>query len=430
MADRRASAFFFILVVLAVVAAGWLLFRGSGAEPQAPAVKPGPTLAPPPAPPPGVPKPPAAVKGRAAPRPKAPPPVPIDPVPATREGCLDFLTRQASAASPVKGGRIYPEVRMDALDALVAVEGAAADPLVLQALGGDGDPASWDDERLHAAEIRIRAGQADGAETVRAFLKSGEDLTTCAGAAARAASWMAAADGGGVVRRLLAEKMDEFDAENLAGVLQAAAVLGEGASAEELRKILDANGGKGDEGDLIPEYQVGGAAAGALARLGDAAGKNLPPGLESMDAGEFAKGLGARGNEAAVPLLEGLLRSEDADARSAAATALGAVGGAKAVAAVKSALKDAEEDVRAAAAVSLALQGGKDDLPAVRKAVDSRDRDVAVAAWKALALLGDADSRDAAAKLLTAGAADPGPDRGLALLKRVWAAALIVKLAK
>ncbi len=351
-------------------------------------------------------------------------------MPATREGCLDFLKKQSSPATPAKGGRIFPEVRMDAMDALVAVEGAAADPVVLQALGGDGDPASWDDERLHAAGIRIRAGQADGAETVRAFLKSGEDLTTCGGAAAQAASWMPAADGAGVVRRLLAEKTDDYDQDGLMAVVQAAAVLGEGASAEELRRILDANGGKGDEGDLIPDYQVGGAAAGALARLGDEAGKRLPPGIESMDAEEFAKGLGARGNDAAVPLLEVLLRSEDSDTRSAAVLALGAVGSGKAAAALRTALKDPEEEVRAAAAVSLALLGGKDDLPAVRKAVDSRDRDVAVAAWKALALLGDADSREAAAKLLTGGAADPGPDRGLALLKRVWAAALIVKLSR
>jgi HEAT repeat protein len=428
VADRRASAFFFILVVLAVVAAGWLLYRGSGAEPQAPGAKPGPTLVPPPPPPGG--KPPAAVKGRIGPRPRTTPPAPIDPVPATREGCIEFLTKQASPASPAKGGRIYPEVRMDALDALVAVEGAAADPLVLQALGGDGDPASWDDERLHAAEIRIRAGQADGAEAVRAFLKSGEDLTTCGGMAARAASWMAAADGAGVVRRLLSEKIEDYDQDNLMGVLQAAAVLGEGSSADELRRILDANGGKGDAGDLMPEYEVGGAAAGALARIGDEAGRKLPPDIESMDAEDFAKGLGARGNDAAVPLLEVLLRSEEADTRSAAAMALGAVGGAKAQAALRTALKDADEDVRAAAAVSLALQGGKDDLPAVRKGMDSRDRDVAIAAWKALALLGDADSREPAAKLLTGGSADPGPDRGLALLKRVWAAALIVKLSR
>jgi HEAT repeat protein len=425
VADRRASTFFFLVVVLAVAAAGWLLFKGSGAEPV-------------PAPAPAAPAPAAPGTAPAAPgpkgrpgarRPRPPAAVVIEPVAPTREACLEFLRGLASAFPPPAPGKgmrvILPAVRMEAMDALAAVDPAAAEPLVLAALGGDGDPSDWSEERLHAAGLRILAGRADGAETVKAWLKSGEDLSTAALQAARAASLLPPAEGAPAVRRLLGEKFDEYADEDVVAILQAAATLGDGASAAELRKIA------GPAGDETRDAAVRGAAAGALVRLGDPDAGKVLDGLDEFDAEEAAKGLGARGNGAAIPLLERLLRSEDGDVRTAAVRSLAEVGGPGAVAAVRGALKDPEPDARAWAAIALALLGGREALPEVRRAAGDRDAEMAAAAWKALALLGDGEAREAAGKLLSGGAGGPPEtDRGSALLKRVWAAALVVKTAK
>jgi HEAT repeat protein len=311
------------------------------------------------------------------------------------------------------------------MDALALADPAAAEPLVLQALGGDGDPSDWSDERLHAAGIRIRAGKADGAETVKAFLKSGEDLDFVAGETARAASWLPPADGGPVVRRLLALKLEDYDEDDLVAILQAAAALGVGATAERLRPLAAA----GPDGAL--EASVRGAAAGALLRLGDGTGKEVLKDLDETDAADVARGLGARGNEAAFPLLEELLRSEDGDTRAGAARGIADVGGPRAMDGLRRALKDPEEDVRAWAAVGLANLGARDGVAEVRKAAAGKDVWLAIAAWKALAVVGDAESRDAAAKVLAGEVKRVPPlDRHTELMLRVWAAAVIVRTGK
>jgi HEAT repeat protein len=398
VANRGAPAFVFVLVVLGLSAGGWLLFRGSGEGVPANG--------------PGAGGDPSAGSG-SGPGGRA----------LSREACLDLLKRHASPVRPPKGGGVvivYEEVRMDALDALAAVAPAFAEPLVLAAMGGDGDPADWSLPRLHAAGLRIRAGQADGAETVRAYLKAEESLadTDVTVGAARAAAAMAPADGAGVVRRILAEKADAFDEEVLASVLQAAAALGDGATPEELKRHLASDA-----------WLVRGAAAGALLRLGADPALRLGEDDTFIEGTEFARGLGVAGNERALPLLAELLKDEEPFTRIAAAQAVGAVGGPKAIAALKAVLKDPDPNVRDAGAAALALLGSTDDMAGVRRASKGRDPDVTVPAWKALALAGDAESRAAAEELLS----QPPPKKGFpgtVLQQHVWAAALLYKTAK
>jgi hypothetical protein len=425
MAAKPASVFFGFAVAAAVAAASWLFWKRTGAEPGPPVGPPKTGTAGGGATPGGTPK-----KGTTPgkPRPKRPPPAPIPPVEATRDGCLAFLRQQASPTPPAPGGKgvpVWSDLRTEAMDALVLADPGAAEPVVLQALGGDGDPSDWGDERLHAAALRIRAGKPDGAETVKAYLKSGEDPADTALETSRAATWLPPAEGAAVVRRLLAAKIDEYAEEDLAAILQAVAVLGDGAGRDELRKLA----APGADDGL--EYLVRGAAAGALLRLGDASGRGVLAGLDDFDAADVARGLGARGNDAAVPVIEELLRSEDVDVRLSAARALGDVGGPKALEVLRRALKDPEGDVRAWAAVGLALHGGSDGIAEIRRAAGERDVELAIAAWKALATLGDAESKAAAAKILAGEAPQAANlDRHSGIMLRIWAAALVLRTGK
>jgi len=418
---RGTALLFGFLAAAAVCAVAWVVFRDRGAEPVPPASPlPIDTAS-------GT-----ADTGKASAKPPGParpgrgkrPPVPDEPgFQATRESCLEFLKRHAGSFSPEPGQGdvpLFPEVRAAALEALQSLDPAAAEPLILEALSGDGHAEAWDEDRLAAAALRIRAGKPDGAETVRAFLKAGdfEDWGAVAAAAA-AASWMAPEEGGKAVGRLFAGGFADYDEDAQAAVLRAAAVLGRGVPAEDLRAIL-ANREEAYEAKVL------GAAAGALKRLGDDAGRRVLDSLSDLDwAEEVPPGLAARGNGAVLPWLQGLLRNEDALVRAAAARAIGVVGEKSAAPSLQAALKDEDESVRAEAAVALVVLGDAAGIPGARAAVASQDPEVQAAAWKALALAGDPGSKDAAAALL----ASPLPGtrsglRGGALLPRVWAARL------
>lgn len=429
MASKGAGALFAVAIVAAVGGVGLMLWQSGrpGTPPPAP-----------PAPPPPVakqvqdPVQPPPTPGKK--KPAKPPEPPEPPIPSNPEGCLAFLRAQAGTATPPEG-RIsmvpFDDVRCAALDALVALDPKAAEPLVLQALGGDGDVSEWSSWRLHAAEIRIRAGQPDGAATVRAFgaLDAESRPSDGIAAAARAASWMTAEEGGAVLHRLLAVGVDAFDDdEDLVAVLQAAATLGKGATTAELRKLFVE--------EAAFDATVLGAGAGALFRLGDDSGKKALDRIEQDDdwvaeGAEFAQGLGARGNESAIPSLSKIRGVEDEWSRAGAVRALAAIGTPAVVPLLRESLKDADPDVQAEAAVSLALRGEKDVLPLVRKAVTSQHDEIAVRAWRALALLQDAASKEAAEKLL----GEPSPGlrdvrRGGALLRRIEAALLILRVSK
>jgi hypothetical protein len=365
---------------------------------------------------------------------KKPPkePAPLEPaVPATKEGRLAFLQRFAGPAAPPKDGRmifLFPAVRADALEALENLPGHDASPLVLAALGGDGIPEAWSEDRLVAAGIRARQGHPDGPETVRAFLKSEEDLAVAdgLGAAARAAGWMGK-EGGAVVQRLLSLDLEDLDEEDLAEFLRAAAVLGEGATKEGLIRFVAA-----DPGTWEP--LVLGAASGALLKQGDLSGRKALDALREDDwfgAEDFALGLGARGNAAAVPWLKEMLGADSEWTQAAAAAALAVVGGDEAKAALRGALADPADDVNRQAAVSLALLGDRSGIEKVRLAAHSKDPDLAIPAWKALALLGDEGWKEEAGKILST----PWPSAADArsapeTRKRVWAALLMLKLER
>jgi hypothetical protein len=417
VSGRVAPTLFFVALALAIGGVGWLAFRN--AAPEAPPPEPG-TAAPTPSP-----APPEA-KGRTG-RPKKPPLPPEPPIPATPEACLAFLEEQAGPPGSPKGGTVIaqPGVREDALDALVALPGRDATPDVLRALGGDGDPAEWGEARLHAAALRIRRGQADGAETLKAYVReekepAGNDASA---EAAKAAAWLGGAEGAAAMRLLLVPDLSAYDADALTAVLQAATTLGAGATAADARRVLDAREGEFDTSVL-------GAAAGLLLRLGDpTARKALDAAMEDgFFVEEFAAGLGAPGNGAVVPWLEELARNDDLLARAGAARALGDVGGPAAGAALRRLLEDADADVRAESAVSLALLGDKDVLPRVRAALSIRDDDLRIRAWRALALLGDPAAKEDAVRLL----GEPSPNlrdpfRGPAVRQRIWAALLLLK---
>lgn len=421
--NRLFGVLFALAVAAAIAAVGWLMLKGP--EKQAlPVPVPGTGTAPV--------TPPAGAKPAPLRPGKRKEPAPLEPaVPPTREGRLEFLRRMAGPPAPPKAGVmffLFPEVRSDALEALERVPGEDAAPLVLAALGGDGNPEDWGEDRLVAAEIRARQGHADGPETVKAFLKAESDLTVAEdlGAAARAAAWMAKEEGGNVLRRLLAVGLDELDEEDLVEILRAAAVLGEGATKEELLRILAA------EEDAFDSAVIG-AASGALLRLGDTSGRKAMATLKADDwfgADDFALGLGARGNVAAVPWLKELLAADsDGTTQAAAAVSLEVVGGEEAKAALRGALAFPAVDVARQAAVSLALLGDGAGVEKVRLAAKARDPDLAVPAWKALALVGDAASKEEAEKLLATpwpSAADPrsAPETR----RRIWAALLLLKL--
>jgi len=374
----------------------------------------------------------AVVTSRPVP-PTPPPPPPA--VAATREACLAFLRGQA-APSHVSGtgarpGQVFTQVRVAALEALASLPGAAAAPELLEALGGDGDPEDFAEERLVAARLRIAAKQPDGAETLRRYLDllSSEDAIfddDAAAAAAEAAAALAGEPGRAALARLLSAP-DEFMDESLARALRAAASLGGGASPEALKALL-----VDEEEDW--EDLVAGAAAGALLRLGDRSGEvALAAALAEeaeVDAEEFARGLAATGNATVLPWLERLLACEDPSARSQAARAAGVVGDRAAVPALVAALGDDDTDVRADAAVALAALGAPEGRNGARAAAEkSADSDLRARAWRVLGDVGDAGALDAAARLLAAPAPPQGdPRREGALLERVWAARLVALL--
>ena len=434
MAGRSASAFFFLVLVLAVGGVGWLLYTNGAPDPASPG--PASVVLGRVNPPDGgedgaaVPNPPQAGKPR---KPKKPAPLPPEPpIPATPEACLAFLREQAGPFRAPKGAAapLLPGARIEALDALLALSEAEAAPLVLQALGGDGEPGDWNlaEVRLHAAGIRIRQGQADGAETVKAYLKEEPDLGGNSGSAeaARAATRLPPEEGANIVRRLLAVDLSEYDADTtLPAILQAAATLGAGATPADLKRILDAK----DENSFGEAAQ--GAAAGALLRLGDDSGRAAMDAVRESDwfsGDDFAAALGARGNASAIPWLAEMLGADDPFTRGAAARALGVVGGPEVTAPLRKAMADEDADVRAEAAVALALLGNSGDLPAVRAALHLRDDDLRVLAWKALALHPDPDAKEEAVRLL----GTPSPNirdsrREPAVRERVWAAVIVCK---
>ena len=403
----RAAGLFFLLIVGAAGTVAWLVFaRAAPAPPAVPAAS-----TPPKASAPGSGAATAPAEGL-----------------STREGRIAFLERMAGPTPPPPGGgNYYPSsaVRADALEALSALPGYDVAPLVLAALGGDGDPGEWGEDRLRAAAMRAARGHADGRETVKAFLREESDLADADGtaAAALAAARMGPEEGGNALRRMMAVEPDDWtDEETFAAVLQGVASLGAGATPEELRRIVTATE---DQYDAI----VLGAASGALLRLGDESGRAAFEAVreEGLDLEGFARGLGAPGNAAAVPWLsEILLGEDDPFASEAAALALAAVGGDAAKAALRRGLGKGTAD--AATAVALALLGDSSDLARVRTARDGRDPDLSIPAWRALALLGDGGSREAAERLLAApgrSSADPLFEAGTR--PRVWAALLLLK---
>lgn len=319
---------------------------------------------------------------------------------------------------------LFPAVRMDAMEALLALDPQAGEAAVLAALGGDGDPGDWSEERMHAAALRLRAGKADGAEAVKAFLALGKEMADAdgLGRAAAAASWMDPAEGGNAIRRMLALPPDDLDEEHLEEILRAAAVLGNGAGVEELRKLATA--WEGDPG-------VPAAAAGALKKLGDDAGKSLLAAQvedDWFDGQELARGLGARGNSGVLPWLEQMTAVEDEWTAAAAARSMRVVGDRAAVPALRKALSHEGSDVQAEAAISLAALGEKDALGRVRTALEDRDPEIRAAAWRAVFEAGDAESKAAAVKLLGVGAPNQrDPRHGAEMQARVWAAALLLR---
>lgn len=420
MAGKSAAIAFGFVAAAAVGAVAWGILRQREAEPAPPS---GPTM--------GIedspgktPPPPAKGGKKRPPRGKAEP-IPEEPgFAADRASCLEFLKRHASVFVPPPGAGAVPipiGLRAAALEALHSVDPASAEPLVLAALSGDGVADSFDDDRLAAAALRIGAGKPDGAETVRAYVKAGDFTDDYAvAAAAAAAARMPAEEGARAVAALFGGGFRDYAEEAQMAILQAAAALGKGVPADELRAIL-ANK------DDAYEDRVLGAAAGALRRLGDDSGKRLVEKIEDLDwAEEFLQGLGTRGNESVAPWLEGLLRHEDSDVRAGAARALGEVGAKGAAAALKAALGDEDEFVRGEAAVALLALGDAAGLPGARAATKSRDPDLQAMAWRALALAGDAESKAAAVALLASACPGPGDGRrGQALLPRVWAARLV-----
>ncbi len=431
MAGGKASGFFFVVLILAIGGVGWLLYTKSAAEPIGPGTVPeptpgdgkGPGSAEPTAPAPGPPGRPRS--------PKKPPLPPEPPIPATPEACLAFLKAQAGPFRAPKGvtASVPIEARTEALDALQALSEAEANPLILQALGGDGDPSDWmmAEARIHAAGLRVRQGQADGAETLKAFLKEETDFAANGAAleAARAASWLPPAEGGNVVRRLLAGDVTEYDEETLCAILQAAATLGQGASPADLEKVLQA------AGSVFGEAAQG-AAAGVLLRLGDSSGRKCMDAIRDDDwtwGSDFALGLAARGNSAAVPWLVEMLGVDEPSTPPAAARALGVIGGPEAIAALRKALAAEDEEIRSEAAVALALLGEKDTMAGVRAAVRAFDPDLRILAWKALAMNPDVPAKAEAVRLL----GEPSPNlkdpmRESAVRERVWAAVIVCKM--
>ena len=425
--DRKTAVFFFLLAAAMAGTVAWLTLGKGGAEPG-PAPGPPVNIIVPGQTPSGGNPPGKGHPGKSVSPKKAPAPIPEEPgFAATRESCLEFLRRQAGPPAPPSGQgpvALYPEVRLAALEALQSLDPAAVEPLLMAVLGGDGDPEDWSEERLGAAALRVRAGNPDGAATVRGYLKADRESpfwTEGALPAARAASWMAPAEGAAVLSSLLTAPLDEYDEDAQATMFGAVAVLGAGSPAEDLRAMLKA-------GKDTWEPQVLGAVAGALKRLGDDAGKTLLDALaaDRWTGGEdMARGLGARGNAAVLPWLASLLTCEDSSARAAAARAMAEVGDRSAIPALQAALRDEDAWVRDEAAVSLLVLGDAASLPAARAASSSRDSEVQVLAWKALAQAGDPGSKDAAAALLASSL--PGPRdgrRGNALHPRVWAARL------
>jgi hypothetical protein len=339
-----------------------------------------------------------------------------------------FLTTHAGPPV-VRDGQttyLFPELRSDALEALAVVEPQAAAVLLQNALGGDGDPESWSADRLYAALLRLRAGQADGGETVRAWLgaypvpSEGEGV----GAAAQAASWMGPEAGGAVLRQMLSAPLDDYDEDDLAAILQAAAVLNAGTSVARLRAILD--GGAEAWG-----FRVLGATAGALRRLGDSSGQSvmeLAAADDWFEADEVAAGLAMRGNTTVLLWLDQLLGCDDASARAQAARALRTVGDVAALPALRQALGDDDANVRAEAAISLVILGDDSALARVREALGSASTGTAIDAWRVLATHADRASKPAAEKLLSAPL--PAADdlrRGPALRQCVWAAAVLLQ---
>jgi HEAT repeat protein len=346
----------------------------------------------------------------------------------TRAGLLAFLTTQASPAvvEPGQTTYLFPELRSDALEALALVDPEKAATLLQQTLAGDGEPDSWSAERLLAARLRLRAGQADGGETITAWLRAYPNPTEAegVGAAAEAASWMGAEAGGAAVRQMLGAPLEDYDEDHLAAVLQAAAVLKAGTSVAQLRSILA--GGVEAWG-----FRVLGAAAGALKGLGDDGGQrvlDLAAADDWFEADEVAAGLAMRGNTAVLLWLDQLLGCEDASTRAQAARSLRIVGDAAALPSLRQALGDDHPDVRAEAAISLAVLGDDSALAGVRSGLGSTNSSTAIDAWKTLAGRGDAASRPAAEKLLAA-PLPPADDlrRGPALRTRVWAAVVLVR---
>ena len=417
----RAAVAFFALVLAAAAAVVWLGIARTSPAPPAP---------PPPPPPVAAGTQPAPAKPT-PPKKEKPPLVLEDPIAPTREARLAFLELMAGPTpAPKAGGTYYPfpAVRADALEALTLLPGHDATRLVLAALGGDGEPGDWGADRLRAAAIRAAAGQADGRETVKAFLRDEPDLgsSDAVASAADAIARMGAEEGGNAIRRLLAVKFEDWgDEEQLAAVLQAAATLGAGATKDELLRYAHPK-------DDAFDARVRGAAAGAMLRLGDARGMTALEAVRDDGFGEqeFAVGLGAPGNEAAVEPLAALLSNPDADyaAKESAAFSLARIGGEKAKAALLAAMAKGDPDSAPSVATSLALLGDASQIALVRTAAGSKDSDLSIPAWRALALLNDAGSKEAAEKLLAEprkSTADPQHEPGTRM--RIWAALLLLR---
>jgi HEAT repeat protein len=351
-------------------------------------------------------------------------------VEANREACVAFLREQVRGLDPAKaeGGMVlvYPWVQADALEALTLIESLPVDDDINRMLSGDGDPDNWDEVRLRAAALKAKGGHADGLATLRAFLDSTDALEDAdlQVEAARAARWLPAADAAGILRRLLVD-LDVHDEDTLAEVLRAVATVGEGASQEELSRLLaDAD----EDWGAVTQ----GAAAGALLRMGDRSGEAKVNLIieedDGFDGEEFALGLGARGNGAVLPWLEKFLQTEDEFSREAAAHAMRIIGDKQALDTLKAHAQDDDKDVRWAVGLAMAALGDASGLPLVRECISySKDVDVRIEAWRILGDYRDAEVRETAATLLAAHVSD-SKLKGYSLLERIWAARLVAVL--
>jgi HEAT repeat protein len=357
----------------------------------------------------------------------APAGVPTKPaVPATKEACLAYLRERAGPApAGLRTTDFDDEVRAAALEALSSLPGGVGDAAVAAAFEGDGDASSFSAGRMRAAAILARAGKEGAGEVVRLFVASEEEIEidlAAAAEAARAAAFLPPADAAAVLRALLASPAVSEDDDVAAEVLRTVATLGAGATADTVRPFL------GEPHDLPATA----AAAGALARLGDAAGVEWLNAHRAalLEDDTLALALAARGNGAVLPSLRAAAATDDDMVRAAAAVAFGIVGDASSRADLER-LADADDaDVRAEAAAALVALGDPSKASHLVAAVGaSGDVDVRLRAWKALATAAKSDpaARTAAAALL-AKPEDTGGRRYYDRLERIAAARYLLAI--